>query len=84
MGKLVHIILKYLTGSRILYKAHGHSKAEAYTDADWVSSKTDMKSTGYCTMIGGNIVSWKSKQQAATAKSSAEAEYRLLAHGHWE
>lgn len=30
---------------------------------------------------GGNPVSWKSKQQAVTAKSSAEAEYQAVAHG---
>lgn len=79
----VHKLLKYLKGSPgqgILYKSHRHIKAEAYTDADWAGSKTYRKSTtGYCTMIFGNIVSSKSKKQAVTAKSRAEAEY--WAHG---
>ena len=31
-------------------------------------------------MVGGNLVSWKSKKHVVTAKSSAEAEYRIVAH----
>ena len=68
----VHRILKYLKGSPgqgILYKSHGHIRAE------------EKSTTGYCTMVGGNLVSWKSKKQAVTAKSSAKAEYRAVANG---
>ena len=31
-------------------------------------------------MVGGNLVSLKSQKQVVTAKSSAEAEYRVVAH----
>ena len=78
----VHRILRYLKGSPgqgLLYSSHWHAKAMACTDVDWAGSLTDRKSTtGYYTMVGGNQVSWKSKKQVVTAKSSAEA---TVAHG---
>ncbi|PON66810.1 Ribonuclease H-like domain containing protein, partial [Trema orientale] len=55
---------------------------EAYTDADWAGSIDDRKSTsGYCTMLWGNLVTWRSKKQNVVARSSAEAEFRALAQG---
>jgi hypothetical protein len=39
-------------------------KLEAYIDADWVGSVTDHRSTsGYCTLVGGNLVTWHNKKQ---------------------
>ena len=81
----VHHILRYLKGSPgkgILFGRHGHLRVEAYTDADWAGSVTDRRSTsGYCTFVGGNLVSWRSKKQPVVARSSAEAEFRSMAHG---
>ncbi|PKU66556.1 putative mitochondrial protein [Dendrobium catenatum] len=49
---------------------------EVYTDADYTGSPVDRRSTsGYCTFLGGNLVTWRSKKQNAVARSSAEAEY---------
>ena len=78
-------ILRYLKGSpgKGLFFEKGESReVEAYTDADWASSVVDRRSTsGYCTYIWGNLVTWRSKKQNVVARSSAEAEFRSLANG---
>ena len=77
-------ILRYLKGTPrkgILFKKHDHLHVEVYTDADWAGSTTDRKLTsGYCSFVGGNLVTWCSKKQSVVARSSAEAEFRALAH----
>ena len=77
-------IVRYLKahpGHGLLYKANGHLWVEAYTDANWVGSPSDRKSTtGYCIFLGGNLITWRSKKQTVVARSSAEAEYRAMAH----
>jgi len=37
--------------------------------------------TGYCTFVWGNLVTWRSKKQSVVARSSAEAEFRAVAQG---
>ena len=55
---------------------------EIFTNVDWARSVNDRKSTsGYCTHLWGNLVTWRSKKQSVVARSSAEAEYRVIAHG---
>nr|CAD1822910.1 unnamed protein product [Ananas comosus var. bracteatus] len=81
----VHRILRYLKtypGKGLLFSNNGHLKIEAYYDADWASSSDDRRSTtGYCTFVGGNLVTWRSKKETVVARSSAEAEYRAMTHG---
>lgn len=80
-----HRILQYLKGTPgrgILYKRNGNAIIEAYTDADYAGSVIDRRSTtGYCTFLGGNLVTWRSKKQNVVARSSAEAEFRAMAQG---
>nr|KYP46112.1 Retrovirus-related Pol polyprotein from transposon TNT 1-94 [Cajanus cajan] len=74
--------LKGTPGKGILFKQNGNVNLEAYTDADYARSIVDRRSTtGYCTFLGGNLVTWKSKKQSVVAKSSAEAEFRAMAQG---
>ena len=81
-------IVRYLRahpGRGLLYKANGHLRVEAYTDADWARSPSDRKSTTrYYTFLGGNLLTWRSKKQTVVAKSSAEAEYRAMPHASCE
>ena len=82
--EVVTRILRYLKrapGLELLYRANGHLRVEGFSDADWAGSPSDRRSTtGYCTFLGGNVVSWKSKKQPVVVRSSAEAEYRAMTH----
>ena len=64
----------------MLYKNRGHTQIVGYSDVDWAGSPTDRRSTSrYCVFIGGNLISWNSKEQDVVTRSSAEAEYRAMA-----
>ena len=52
---------------------------QAYNDSDWAGCKETRRSTtGFCTQLGENLISWSAKRQPTVAKSSTEAEYRAL------
>ncbi|GMP83473.1 hypothetical protein CsSME_00037367 [Camellia sinensis var. sinensis] len=74
--------LKFAPDKGLYFSKYDHLRIEAYTDADWAGSVTDRRSTsGYCTFVGGNLVTWRSKKQNMVARSSAEAEFRAMAQG---
>ena len=53
-----------------------------YIDSDFAGSRVDYRSTtGYCTFLGGNLVTWRSKKQNLISKSSTEAEFRAMSKG---
>ena len=74
--------LKSNPGKGFFFKKNSERNVAVFTDADWAGSVTDRKSTsGYCTYVWGNLVTWRSKKQGVVARSSAEAEFRAMAQG---
>jgi len=81
----VHRILRYLKATPrkgLFFKKTNDKNVAIFTDADWAGSITDRKSTsGYCTYVWGNLVTWRSKKQGVVARSSVEAEFRAMTQG---
>ena len=80
----VYRIIHYLKGSSgkgILLSKSRNRQIEVFTDADWAGCANDRRSTSaYCTFVRGNLVTLRSKKQNVVARSSAEAEFRAMAH----
>ena len=78
-------ILKYLKGTSglgITYRKTGKLDLILYTDSDFAGSRMDSRSaTGYCTIFGGNLVTWRSKKQSVVSKSGTEAVFRAMSKG---
>ena len=83
--KAVYRILRYLKmtpGRGLFFKKGTRQDVEIFTDADWAGSTVDRRSTsGYCTYVWGNLVTWRSKKQSVVSRSSAEAEFRSMSLG---
>lgn len=81
----VYRILRYLKltpGKGLFFEKNQRRDIEVFSDADWAGSVQDRRSTsGYCTYVWGNLVTWRSKKQSVVSRSSAEAEFRAMAHG---
>ncbi|KAG7559395.1 Zinc finger CCHC-type [Arabidopsis thaliana x Arabidopsis arenosa] len=79
---MVERILRYLKGTSgqgIWMGKNSNTEIVGYCDADYAGDRMDRRSTtGYCTFIGGNLVTWKTKKQKVVSCSSAESEYRAM------
>ena len=55
---------------------------DVFTDVDWARSVIDRRSISmYCTFVGANLVTWRSKKQSVVARSSTDSWFRAVAHG---
>ena len=63
----VYRILRYLKkdpGRGLMFKITLNRSLKIYSDANWAGSTIDQKSTsGYCSYVWGNLVTWRSKKQ---------------------
>ncbi|KAM1687473.1 hypothetical protein COP2_036161 [Malus domestica] len=76
-------IYRYIKGTveqGILFRSSPDFSIQGFSDADWVGSIDDRRSTsGACIFLGPNLLTWTAKKQSTVSRSSSEAEYRALA-----
>ncbi|GAA0184570.1 transmembrane signal receptor [Lithospermum erythrorhizon] len=77
-------ILRYLRGTLnydLRIRGGFISSLLVYSDANWAGCPSTRRSTtSFYLFLGSTMVSWSSKMQATVSRSSAEAEYRVVAH----
>lgn len=77
--------LKWTAGHGLFFPSGNPLHLRMYSDSDWAGDANDRKSVGaYSLLLGDVAVSWRSKKQQVTSRSSAEAEYRALADASCE
>jgi hypothetical protein len=78
-------ILRYLQRTldyNLLLRRSSSFDLVVYTYADWTGCPDTRRSTsGYAVFLGDNLVSWSAKRQTVVSRSSAEAEYHVVANG---
>lgn len=65
----------------LLFGIHRYMKVKAFTDADWDVSIDDRRSIGGYFLLMAIQLLGEVKSSFVVAKSSADAEYRAMAHG---
>ncbi|KAL4296394.1 hypothetical protein GQ457_12G011420 [Hibiscus cannabinus] len=69
-------------GHSLIFKKNEDKPVKIFIDSSWVGELIDRKSTsGYCSFVWGNLVTWRSQKQQVVARSSAETKYRSMALG---
>nr|XP_018628930.1 uncharacterized mitochondrial protein AtMg00810-like [Nicotiana tomentosiformis] len=79
----LHVVryIKKQPGMSLLMSSDSNEEIEAFCDSDRTSCPMSRKFvTGYCVKLGTSTISWKAKKQHTVSRSSAEAEYRSMAH----
>ena len=75
-------VLRYMKGTekkKLCFRKNKDFLLRGYCDSDYGGDYDNRRSiTGYVFTIGGNTISWKSRQQKVVAISTTEAEYMAL------
>lgn len=62
-----------------MFKKNNELLFEAYTDVDYAGSLADKRpKSGYCTFLGGNLVTWRSKKQNIVIPFGAESNFGVM------
>ena len=80
--KAIARIFGYLKRTKALALTYGGfpSVLEGYSDASWITSINDNKSTsGWIFTLGGGAISWASKKQTCITHSTMESDFIALA-----
>ncbi|KAL9308946.1 putative FBD domain-containing protein [Arabidopsis thaliana] len=81
---LLKRILRYIKGTLgmgLPIKRNSELVVSGYSDSDWAGCKSTRRSTtGFCILLGSNLISWSAKRQPTVSNSSTEAEYRALTY----
>jgi hypothetical protein len=84
---LLKRILCYVRGTSTMgsLRASSELTVTAYSNTDWVGCLDTLQSTsGFYVFLGDALVSWSSKRHPTVSRSSAEAEYRVVANAATE
>ena len=87
MKALLRVVryLKKDIGNGLLFEKGQDMNLRVFSDSDYAGCPFSRRSiSGYCVMFGNSLISWKSKKQQTVSRSSAEAEYRAMAHATCE
>ncbi|TYK23199.1 Retrovirus-related Pol polyprotein from transposon TNT 1-94 [Cucumis melo var. makuwa] len=75
------VVMEEIRFKQIPYKEHMET-VNRIMRFDWAESINDRKSTsGYCTSVWDNLITWRSKKQEVVVRSSAEDEYKVMSSG---
>lgn len=72
--------LKGTLGQGVLLRAESKDHVSGWCDSDWAACPLTKRSlSGWIVQYGSSPIVWKSKKQDTVSRSSAEAEYRVMA-----
>ncbi|XP_060211881.1 uncharacterized mitochondrial protein AtMg00810-like [Lycium barbarum] len=81
MKAALHLLrcLKGIATHGIFFISNNDHSVSAFCDSDWAACSDTRKSvSGFCVLLGGCLVAWKSKKQPVVSLSLAEAEYMAM------
>ena len=80
-------VLTYINnypGKGLVYRQYGHVHIFGYSNSGYACDREDRKPTiSYCTFVGGNLVTWRSKMLCLAQVLKLNIELWLIQHARW-